>query len=60
MDLREIGWGGIDWIHMIQDRGPACEHGNESSDSIKCCKILSTAERLVASQEGFSSTEFIS
>jgi hypothetical protein len=22
MDLREIGRGGIDWIHMIQDRGP--------------------------------------
>jgi hypothetical protein len=20
MDLREIGWGGIDWIHLAQDR----------------------------------------
>jgi hypothetical protein len=20
MDLREIGWGGMDWIHMAQDR----------------------------------------
>jgi hypothetical protein len=19
-DFREIGWGGVDWIHMIQDR----------------------------------------
>jgi murein endopeptidase len=21
MDLREIGWGGVDWIDMAQDRG---------------------------------------
>jgi hypothetical protein len=21
MDLREIGWDGVDWIHMAQDRG---------------------------------------
>jgi hypothetical protein len=20
MDLREIGWGGIDWIDVVQDR----------------------------------------
>jgi hypothetical protein len=20
MDVREIGWGGIQWIHMAQDR----------------------------------------
>jgi hypothetical protein len=20
MDLREIGWGGMDWIHLTQDR----------------------------------------
>jgi hypothetical protein len=20
MDLREIGWGGMDWIHLSQDR----------------------------------------
>jgi hypothetical protein len=38
MDLREIGWGGIDWIDLAQDRdqwrGP-CEHGNEHPVSIK-------------------------
>jgi hypothetical protein len=22
MDLKEIGWGGIDWIHLTQDLGP--------------------------------------
>jgi hypothetical protein len=21
MDLREIGWDGVDWIHPAQDRG---------------------------------------
>jgi hypothetical protein len=21
MDLREIGWDGVDWIHLAQDRG---------------------------------------
>jgi hypothetical protein len=21
MDLREIGWEGVDWMHMAQDRG---------------------------------------
>jgi hypothetical protein len=20
MDLREIGWGGVDWVHLAQDR----------------------------------------
>jgi hypothetical protein len=32
MDLREIEWEGVDWIHLAQDRGPvagSCEHGNE-------------------------------
>jgi hypothetical protein len=24
MDLREIGWGGMDWIHLAQDR----DYGN--------------------------------
>jgi hypothetical protein len=21
MNLKEIGWGGMDWIHLAQDRG---------------------------------------
>jgi hypothetical protein len=38
MDLSEIGWGGMDWIHLAQDRSQwlsSCEHGNEPSGSIK-------------------------
>jgi hypothetical protein len=40
MDLREIGWGGMDWIHLAQDRDQwrPCEHDNEPSGSIKCWK----------------------
>jgi hypothetical protein len=28
VDLREIGWGGMDWIDLAQDKDP-CEHGNK-------------------------------
>jgi hypothetical protein len=28
MDLREIGWGSVDWIHLDQDSG-FCEYGNK-------------------------------
>jgi hypothetical protein len=39
MDLREIGWDGMDWISLAEDRDKwegSCEHGNEPLDSIKC------------------------
>jgi hypothetical protein len=32
MDLREIGWNGMDWI----DVEGSCEHGNEPWGSRKC------------------------
>jgi hypothetical protein len=41
--LREIGWGGMGWIHLAQDRDQRralCEHGNEPSGSIKCWEVL--------------------
>jgi hypothetical protein len=35
--LREIGWDGVGWIDLAQDRDQgSCEHGDESSGSIKC------------------------
>jgi hypothetical protein len=42
MDLGEIGFGDVDWIHWAQDRQVAgsCEHGNEPSGSIKCGEFL--------------------
>jgi hypothetical protein len=37
MDLREIGWGDMEWIDLAQEPAEgSCEHGNEPSDSIKC------------------------
>jgi hypothetical protein len=38
MDLREIGWDDIDWIELAQEG--SCEHGNESSGSIKYWEFL--------------------
>jgi hypothetical protein len=43
MDLREIRWGGMEWINLVQDRAPvedSCEHGTEPSGSIKCWEVL--------------------
>jgi hypothetical protein len=40
MDLREIGWDGMDWIDLAQDRESSSEHGNEPSVSIKCWEFL--------------------
>jgi hypothetical protein len=37
--LREIGWGGVDWFHLSQDR-VFCEHGNEPPGSIRWWEIL--------------------
>jgi hypothetical protein len=36
MDLQEVGWEGMDWIDMAQDR----ECGNNPSGSIKCREFL--------------------
>jgi hypothetical protein len=39
VNLREIRWGSMDWIHLLQGRdqwggGGFCEHGSESSGFI--------------------------
>jgi len=38
MNLKEIGWESVDWIHVAQNRNQwlagSCEHGNETSVSI--------------------------
>jgi hypothetical protein len=41
IDLRETGWDGMDWIDLVQDRDQkaSCEHGDESSGSIKCWEV---------------------
>jgi len=44
MNLREIGWEGVDWIHLAPSRGEwggvYCEHSNEPLGSIKGMKCL--------------------
>jgi hypothetical protein len=42
-DIRsEIGWDGVDWIHLAQDRPVvgSHEHSNEPSGSIKSWEFL--------------------
>jgi hypothetical protein len=39
MDLREIGWDGMDWIDLAQDREGSCEKGDEPSGFIKCWEV---------------------
>jgi hypothetical protein len=43
MDLGEVGWGGVGWIILAQDRDRYFECFNERSGSIKCWE---TIERL--------------
>jgi hypothetical protein len=43
MDLREIGWDGVDWIDVAQYRDRvegSCEHGNEPLSSVKSWEVL--------------------
>jgi hypothetical protein len=43
MDIREIGFGDVDWIHLAQDSGQvvsSCKYGDEPSGSIKCGTFL--------------------
>jgi hypothetical protein len=42
MDLREIGWDGVDWIDVAQDRDQwrALVNTIEPSGSIKCWEVL--------------------
>jgi hypothetical protein len=42
MDLKEIGWEGVDWMHMAQDKDQWCAlvKSNELSGSINGSEIL--------------------
>jgi hypothetical protein len=56
MDLREIGWGGMDWIDRAQDR----DQWRALVNTVMNLRVLGNfrvATRLAASQEGLSSME---
>ena len=43
MDLKEVGWKGVDCINLTEDIDKwwgSCEHGNEPLGSIKCGEYL--------------------
>ena len=43
MDLEEVGWGGMDWIAVAQDRDrwrSFSEYDNEPSGYIECGEFL--------------------
>jgi hypothetical protein len=43
MDLRDIGWCGMEWIDLAPNRDQqrdSCEHCNETLGSIKCWEVL--------------------
>jgi hypothetical protein len=42
MDLREIGWDGVDWSDMLEG---SCEHGFEPLGSIKFLEVLEWLQR---------------
>jgi hypothetical protein len=53
MDLRELGWDGVDWIDMAQERGKWRELGTFAFHKIRGRSRV--AAQLAPPQEGFSS-----
>jgi hypothetical protein len=46
MDVQEVGFGGMDWIELAQERQVAktCECGNEPSVSINAGNFLTSCK----------------
>jgi hypothetical protein len=40
MDLKEIGWKGVDWIHLTQDKQWPRVNSNKPTGSIKYREFL--------------------
>jgi hypothetical protein len=57
MDVREIGWDGIDWIHLARDRD---KWRKWTFGFLKMLRNSWFAELQAASQEGLSSTSLVS
>jgi hypothetical protein len=61
MDLREIGWGGMDWIDLAQDRDQwrALMNTVMNLRVPKMLGISLLAAQMGASQEGLSSMKLV-
>jgi hypothetical protein len=62
MDLREIGWHGMDWIDLAEDRGQ-CRALVDMVMNVQVPYNVGNfliAEQLVTSQEGLSSVKLVS
>jgi phenylalanine-4-hydroxylase len=62
MDLTEIGFGDVDWIHLAQDRDRWRALVNTVMNlrvSKKCREFLDWLNVLLASQEGLCSMELV-
>jgi hypothetical protein len=41
IDFGEIGWGGVNWIGLAQDKvESSCECSNEPTDSMECWEVI--------------------
>jgi hypothetical protein len=45
MDLRQIGWGGVDWIHVAQDR----EQWRALANTVMNLRVPYDVEKLLSS-----------
>jgi len=57
MDLKAIGWGGVDWIHLAQDRGQCRAVVNKAMKPRVGRHGIWLAKWLLASQKGLRSTK---
>jgi hypothetical protein len=61
MDLHEVGWGGMDWTDLAQDRDrwQVLVNAVMNLQVHKMLRIFGLAEDLLASQEGLCSMELV-
>jgi hypothetical protein len=59
VDLRELGWGGMDWIYLAQDRDQSRPLVNTVLNLWVGYNVGKFSERLAAPQEGLSCMKLV-